>query len=211
MVSPGWTVRRRGLLPGDGAGRLLAVVVRLLIQGHAVLPGPLLGRLDVFPKETGQRRSRGDFDGHCSVCGQVVPAPGLVPTTDPTGKLEPTGWVTPTRCTVAAPPWLAGWSCCTLGTTEVKGRWRRQARCRALRHPARRAGAEDLALRHGVAWRLGAVLDREALCGQGRGGDRHRVAGHHRHLCVASGGQPPAAQAEPAPSAITSTMTRSLG
>src|ERR1035437_542598 len=57
------------------------------------------------------------------VCGQVVPAAGWVPTTEPTGRLETTFWgALGTRCKRCSAAWAWGRvSCCTLGTTEVKG------------------------------------------------------------------------------------------
>ena len=55
------------------------------------------------------------------ICGQVVPAGGLVPVTVPTGASEPTCWVVATRCTrCSAACAAASVSFCTLGTTEVK-------------------------------------------------------------------------------------------
>src|SRR6266568_146942 len=56
------------------------------------------------------------------VCGQVVPAGGLVPITVPTGASEPTLAMVATRCTRCSAACAAFCvSPCTLGTTEVKG------------------------------------------------------------------------------------------
>src|SRR5271166_4490836 len=56
------------------------------------------------------------------VCGQVVPAGGLVPITVPTGAFEPTFSVVETRCTRCSAACAAvSVSFCTSGTTEVKG------------------------------------------------------------------------------------------
>src|SRR6476660_4456140 len=56
------------------------------------------------------------------VCGQVVPAGGLVPTTVPTGAFAPTFWMVETKCTCASAACAAACvSFWTLGTTEVKG------------------------------------------------------------------------------------------
>src|SRR5712691_98653 len=56
------------------------------------------------------------------VCGQVVPAGGLVPITVPTGAFAPTFWTVETRCMRCSAACAAcSVSFCTLGTTEVKG------------------------------------------------------------------------------------------
>src|SRR5712691_2272654 len=56
------------------------------------------------------------------VCGQVVPAGGLVPITVPTGESEATFSILGTRCTRCRAACAAATvSFCTLGTTEVKG------------------------------------------------------------------------------------------
>src|SRR5690242_8148688 len=56
------------------------------------------------------------------VCGQVLPAGGLVPIAVPIGALEPTFWTVVTRCTCCSAACAA--ACVlprTVGTTEVKG------------------------------------------------------------------------------------------
>jgi len=56
------------------------------------------------------------------VCGQVVPAAGLVPSTVPTGESEPTFWTVGTRCTCCKAACAAlSVSPLTLGTTDVNG------------------------------------------------------------------------------------------
>src|SRR6516225_1003770 len=57
-----------------------------------------------------------------SVCGQDVPAAGLVPSTVPTGEVEPTFWTVGVRCTRCKAACAAvSVSPRTLGTTEVNG------------------------------------------------------------------------------------------
>ena len=56
------------------------------------------------------------------VCGQDVPSAGSVPTTVPTGAVEPTFWVVADRCARCSAAWAApSVSPATLGTTEVNG------------------------------------------------------------------------------------------
>ena len=50
------------------------------------------------------------------VCGQVVPAGGLVPVTVPTGAVEPTFWMVEARCTRCSAACAAScFSPCTCG------------------------------------------------------------------------------------------------
>ena len=133
------------------------------------------------------------------VCGQVVPAGGLVPITVPTGAFEPTLAMVEIRCTRCNAACAAACvSPCTVGTTEVKGPLETRIVI-VVPFDTRPAGlvpttmplatvllctwpprltVKPSAVRTAVAWLT-------------------LIPGHRGHLREPAGGEPPAAEPEP--------------